>query len=185
MKESAALFREQGYEASTLRQIARMTGIKGGSIYHHFESKQEILFLIMDFTLGKLIDQVEAGVRDKDDPLDKLRAAIGIHMQYHVDNLDNTYVADTEIRSLTPDNHGLIMTKRKHYEKIFKDILTEAVQGRKAAIKNVKLTTFAILQMCTGLSLWFRRGGELTIDDVIDQYYQRIVSGIAFDAEKV
>jgi hypothetical protein len=70
------------------------------------------------------------------------------------------------------------MAKRKHYENIFKNILIEAARAKGAEIMNIKLTTFAALQMCTGLSLWFKKGGELSIDDAIDQYYRLIISFI-------
>ena len=124
-KGAAALFREQGYQASTLRQIASAIGIKGGSIYYHFDSKQDILFQIMDSTLCELTSIVEEGVRKTKDPLKKLYAAIDIHIRYHVDNLDYTYVADTEIKSLNEENLSVIIAKRKRYENIFKEIISE------------------------------------------------------------
>ena len=154
-----------------------MTGIKGGSVYHHFDSKQEILFLIMDSTLSGLTDLVQTAILSKKRPLEKLYEAISAHIQYHVDNLDDTYVADTEIRSLTEENYKKIIAKRKHYENLFKKILTDITKNGKIEI-NPKLATLAILQMCTGLSLWFRRGGDMSIQDITDQYYNLILNGI-------
>jgi len=180
---AASLFRKQGYAAATLRQIASAIGIKSGSIYYHFDSKQDILFQIMDSTLCELTSIVEEGITKIESPLQKLYAAIDTHIRYHIDNLDYTYAADTEIRSLNEENLKIIIAKRKRYENIFKEIIIEVTTNSTTRIINTKLTTLALLQMCTGLSLWFQKDGELSIQDVIDQYYQFVMSGIS-DNEK-
>jgi len=180
---AASLFRKQGYAAATLRQIASAIGIKSGSIYYHFDSKQDILFQIMDSTLCELTSIVEEGITKIESPLQKLYAAIDTHIRYHIDNLDYTYAADTEIRSLNEENLKIIIAKRKRYENIFKEIIIEVTTNSTTRIINTKLTTLALLQMCTGLSLWFQKDGELSIQDVIDQYYQLVLSGMS-DNEK-
>jgi TetR/AcrR family transcriptional regulator, cholesterol catabolism regulator len=178
LNASADLFQRQGYQASTLREIATISGIKGGSVYHHFSSKQEILLRIMDSTMDALIEEVRTGIANKKDPLDQLKVAIGIHMRFHLNHLEATYVTDTELRSLTSENLTLIMKKRKQYEEIFRTILQQALRRKQITMSALKLLSFAVLQMCTGLSLWFRQGGEMTIEEVIEQYYGLIISGL-------
>ena len=68
-REAARLFREKGYSGSTLRRLANRSGVKGGSIYHHYSSKQEILYTIMEQTMTNLINRVQLAIKDESDPL--------------------------------------------------------------------------------------------------------------------
>ena len=178
LKESAFLFREKGYHASTLRSIAKLSGIKGGSVYHHFESKQMILYRIMDGTLKDLTHYVQEGIKGDAPPLVKLRKALYCHTRYHLDYFDDTYVTDTEFRSLEGPNIKAIKARRKAYEAIYIELLKDAVADGEVAVRNVKLIAYAFLQMCTGLSLWFQDGGALTLEEMVDEYCDAIICGV-------
>jgi TetR/AcrR family transcriptional regulator, cholesterol catabolism regulator len=62
LAQAARLFREQGYAATTLRQIAQASGIQAGSIYYHFESKDEILGVVLDAGIAAVSDAVRTRV---------------------------------------------------------------------------------------------------------------------------
>ena len=177
LQEAARLFRQKGYMAATLRELADRSGIKGGSIYHHFSSKQEILHEIMAFTLTNLfaLEEETAGERN---PIEKIRKAIRFHIEYHINNLDETLVADTELRSLTAENYREIIKMRRRYENLFIDILREGVQQEIIKIGDVKLAALAILQMCTGVSYWFKQDGPLSVQEIADGYVDLICWGI-------
>lgn len=170
IREAARLFREKGYMASTLRELAKRSGIQGGSIYHHFTSKQEILYQIMDYTMTNLLFNLKKSIRDEKDPVEKLKKAIRFHIEYHVNNPDETQVTDSEIRSLTKGKYDRIVKQRRNYEKIFIQIIEEGIEQGVIVVNDVKLASIAILQMCTGISYWFNEGGPLTMEEVADEY---------------
>lgn len=178
LREAARLFRENGYMATTLRQLADRAGIKGGSIYHHFGSKQEILFRIMDQTMDNLVDRLSNLIAAVDDPLKKLETAIGFHIRYHVGDADETNVTDVELRSLEPANYDIIVAKRKRYETIFRDIINDGTAGGRMQVPDSGLTCKAVIQMCTSVSLWFRPDGLLSLDEVIERYTDFICWGV-------
>lgn len=178
LDQAAHLFREKGYAASTLRGIAKKCGVKGGSIYYHFSSKQEILYQIMEQVMAELIYRVNEGIKTIVDPVEKIRMAVTIHIKYHVTNLDKTYVTDSEIRSLTVENYKRIIKQRRDYENIFQKILEEGVQVGFMGNIDVKMTAFAILQMCTGVSYWFKEEEPLAVDEIINRYFDFICWGI-------
>lgn len=178
LREAARLFREKGYNASTLRELAKQSGIQGGSVYHHFSSKQEILFQIMDVTMNGLRNNLEESIRGVDDPVEKLRKAIRFHIEYHVVDPDATFVADTELRSLENGNFERIAAKRREYENLFADILKDGVRAGVMTVGNVGLACKGILQMCTGVSLWFKPGGTLTIHEIAENYADFVCHGV-------
>jgi len=178
LAEAAKLFREKSFEAATLRELAKRAGIKGGSVYYHFSSKQEILYNIMDYTLTELTFQLKESIKTETDFAKKFRKAIETHIIYHINNLDMTYVTDSEIRSLTQDYYDLISKKRKRYENVFSEMLEDAIEKGLLNIKNSKLATFAILQMCTGVSYWYKNGGPLGVNDIVEVYFEFVYRGL-------
>ena len=170
LREAACLFREKGYMASTLRELAKRSGVQGGSIYHHFSSKQEILYQIMDYTMTNLLFNLKESIKREKDPVEKLKKAIRFHIEYHVKNPDETNVTDSEIRSLMKGKYDRIVRKRRNYEKIFRQILEEGIKSGVMVVNDIKLVTIAILQMCTGISYWFKENGYLTMEEIADEY---------------
>lgn len=178
LREATRLFREKGYRSSTLRELAKRSGVQGGSIYHHFSSKEEILFEIMNHTMTELILGLREVLKGLHDPVEKLHNATRFHIEYHINNLDETYVSDAELRSLTKAKHDSIMTQRRDYETIFVRILEEGIRQGVMNIDNVKLASMAMLQMCTGVSYWFRKDGPLNIHEIADVYVNFICYGV-------
>ncbi len=178
LQQAARLFREKGYMATTLRELAEKSGVKGGSIYHHFSSKQEILFQIMGNTLDTLINRLTDVLSDLEDPVEKLKKAIAFHIEFHVADSDETNVTDIELRSLDRENYDIIVGKRRLYEDIFLRILGEGVRNQAMNINDVKLTCMAIIQMCTSVSFWFRADGPLSLNDIVDRYVDLICWGV-------
>jgi len=178
LTEAARLFRAKSYEAATLRELAGRSGIKGGSVYYHFSSKQEILFNIMSFTMSELMFLLKEAIKNEKDVITKLRKVIETHIVYHINNLEMTYVTDSEIRSLVKENLHFVIRMRKKYEKLFANILDEGVREGVFHIRDTKITAFAILQMCTGVSYWYKAGGALKVDDVVAIYFKFAYAGV-------
>ena len=177
-KEAARLFKEKGYNSSTLRGLADKVGIKGGSIYHHYSSKQEILYHIMEYTMTNLLDGVQLAIDDETGPMEKLRNAITFHIEYHTIDTDETFVTDTELRSLSAENKNKIIQMRNAYEKIYRDILQEGTATDTMRIDNIRTTSRALLQMCTGISYWFNPKGEHSISQIAENYVELFLWGI-------
>ena len=178
LRQAAKMFHERGYMASTLRQLAERCGIQGASIYHHFSSKQEILFEIMDYTMTTLIEMLKETIDGVEDPLKKLDRAIRFHIHYHIENPYITHVTDAEIRSLTAEYLEQIIRKRREYERFFHRMLSEGVAAGLIKVDNIPLTRITILQMCTGVTTWFREDGPLTVDQVAEAYIEFIRWGV-------
>ncbi|MCF8061846.1 MAG: TetR/AcrR family transcriptional regulator [Deltaproteobacteria bacterium] len=178
LQEAARLFREKGYRASTLRELARRSGVKGGSIYYHFASKQEILYRIMDETMNNLLQGLEHEIREEQDPVHRLNRGIEFHIRYHLENQDETHVADTELINLGDDHRRRIVGKRAEYERTFSGILEEGTREGVMGVGNTKLASIAVLQMCTGIPYWFNEEGPLSVDEVVAQYIDFVFWGV-------
>jgi len=178
LHEAARLFREKGYRSATLRELARRSGVKGGSIYHHFASKQEILYRIMDKTMTHLLHGLAQEIRGTSDPVEGLRRAIAFHIRYHLANRNETHVTDTELKNLENEYFEEVVQKRRAYERMLMNVLEEGTRTGHMSVENVKLTSIAVLQMCTGVPSWFNEQGPLSVEDVVGKYVDFICWGV-------
>lgn len=178
LQEAAHYFREKGYSGANLRELARRAGIQGGSIYHHFASKQEILFQLMDNTMSDLVDRLSAILAPLDCPTEQLRQTIRFHIEYHIVGPDETYITDDELRNLETDNYQQIIAKRDLYQQLFEKIITLGKIEQDWQVSDVKLLARAIIQMGAGVARWYQPNGKFSIDQIADQYFALLSKGL-------
>ncbi len=172
------LFAEYGYHAAPLRDIARIAGIQAASIYHHFPNKQALLIEIMQTHLRHLNERLEYILRAYDDPLQRLHEAIANHIQLHTSYKAEFFIIDTELRALEDDQRGPIIALRDTYDTLIQELLRDGMERGVFRKSDVKVTSYAIIAMCTEVAVWLRPGGRLTVQQVIEIYSQMITHGL-------
>ena len=178
LQEAAHLFREKGYPGANLRELARRAGIQGGSIYHHFASKQEILFQLMDHTMTDMIERLNERLALLRTPSEKLREAINFHVEYHVQGPDQTYITDEELRNLTPENYLKVVAKRDRYQKIIEEVMSAGKVEEGWQLDEPKLYTRALIKMCAGVANWFKPDGSLSVKQICEAYLNLFRNGL-------
>jgi AcrR family transcriptional regulator len=172
------LFAEYGYHAAPLRDIARITGIQAASIYYHYANKEALLVEIMETHMRQLNANLERILHEQRDPLIRLHQAITNHIRLHTTYKSEFFIIDTEIRALEGDNRRYILSMRDHYESLLQDLLRDGMERGVFRESDVKVSSYAIIAMCTEVSTWFRPSGRLTVQEVIDMYSQMITQGL-------
>lgn len=178
LQEAARLFREKGYLAANLRELASRAGIQGGSIYHHFASKQEILFQVMDDTMSDMIAQLTERLNGAETPAERLRRMMLFHIEYVVTGSDRTYITDDELRNLEPENYRQVVAKRDRYQRIIENILADGRDLEGWSVDDAKLFTRAVIKICAGVASWFRVEGDLEIRQIADAYVKLVCHGL-------
>ena len=172
------LFAKYGYHAAPLRDIARIAGIQAASIYYHYASKQALLVEIMETHMQRLNANLERILREQNDPQQRLRAAIANHIRLHTSYKAEFFIIDTEIRALEGENRTRIIALRDHYEFLLQELLRDGMQQGIFRQSDVKVSSYAIIAMCTEVATWFRPNGRLSVQQVIDSYTQMITQGL-------
>jgi AcrR family transcriptional regulator len=179
------LFARYGYHAAPLRDIAQIAGIQAASIYHHYPNKQALLVEIMETYMQRLNTSLEHILQEYDTPLQRLHEAIANHIRLHTTYKDEFFIVDTEMRALESENHRYILTLRDTYEKLLQEILQEGMESHVFRQNDVKVTSYAIIAMCTEVATWFRPDGRLSVQQVISMYRQIIAEGLLLASEPV
>ena len=172
------LFAEYGYHAAPLRNIARMAGIQAASIYYHYANKEALLVEIMETHMQQLNANLDRIVREQSDPQKRLYDAIANHIRLHTSYKAEFFIIDTEIRALEGDHRRYILSLRDRYEFLLQELLRDGMERGVFRQSDVKVSSYAIIAMCTEVATWFRPNGRLSVQQVIDLYSQMITQGL-------
>src|SRR5436305_1967270 len=107
LRTAARLFQQRGYDATSMNDVAAALKLSKGGLYHHFQSKDEILFEIMNHAMEMTQERVIAPVLEIADPIERLRALIRLHIEVVLSSRDR------EITVMLHENHPLPPTLRK------------------------------------------------------------------------
>lgn len=170
LREAARLFRDKGYERTTVRDLAAAVGIQSGSLFHHFRTKEEILKAVMVETIRLNTAVMRAAVSAADTNREKLRALISAELEsINGQTGEAMAVLVYEWRSLSESSRKEVLKLRDIYESLWLEVL-RALKDEGALVAD----PFVVRRMLTGaLSwtvTWYRpeRGG-LTREGLTDQ----------------
>jgi AcrR family transcriptional regulator len=162
----AQIFRDRGFDATSVSDVARALGLTKAGLYHHFESKEALLFEIMMFGLDKVRDEVIVPVRAIRDPEERLRQLILRHGRIITRGQGAVAHLGDEIRALPPAARRQIEHRMRIYFDLVRDTLSELKADGRLRDVDLTVATFSLIGMILWLPRWFRQDGRLTQDQV-------------------
>ncbi|MER9299730.1 TetR/AcrR family transcriptional regulator [Mesorhizobium sp. M0621] len=159
-----------GYEAMSMRQLAAEVGVQAAALYRYFPTKEELLFTLMREHMEGLTEAWEAAKPADAGPIRRLSAYVENHITFHIERRHATHVSNMELRSLSPERLTQILRMRTAYEKELRAILRDGVEADVFSVDDTGLTAMALIQMMTGVIVWFRPGERLSIGEVTATY---------------
>lgn len=175
LSAAAHLFRDKGFDRTTVRDIAAAVGIQSGSIFHHFKSKEEILYAVMEEVIHFNTARLQAAVAGESTAEGQLRALIRAELQAIVgDTSEAMTVMVTEWRCLSEEKQRKALALRSIYEQLWLDALS-ALHEQGA----MKTDPFIMRRLLTGMTgwtpNWFDRDGPLSLDGLADIMLARVI----------
>lgn len=171
VREAAlSLIARQGYEAVSMRQLAGEVGVQAAALYRYYPTKEELLHSLMLEHMEKLASGWQAVAPHEQSPIVRLAAFVRHHVAFHIQRRHSTHVSNMELRSLSPERLTHILKLRSTYEKNLRQILRDGADSGVFAVDDVQLTAMAIIQMITGVIVWFRPDERLSVAEVTETY---------------
>lgn len=164
------LLSEHGYEGMNLRLLAGKVGLQASSLYNYIDSKQQLLFWLCEETTGALAIELEHTLKGVEDSTERLRKFVAFHLSYHILNRKQASVLQMEIRSLTAKNYQAITKLQRLYTDKVRSIVDDGVADGSFKVADSEIATFALVQMLTAVTRWYRPQGRLTLDDLVEIY---------------
>lgn len=168
VEAAVGLFFRQGYQATTLRQIADEVGVQVGSLYNYISSKEQLLHDIMRRIMVDLVEGVRAELDGVDDPLERIERFMRHSIRFHGERQEETFIGNTELRSLSPELRTSIVDLRDEYESLLRSALVDASAAGQINVHDPQLATFAGLAVCSHVATWYQPGGRRDIDEIAD-----------------
>lgn len=165
LRAAARLFVEKGFDATTTRDIAEAVGMRAGSPFYHFRSKQELLKAAMIGGLETGAERLRAACADIADPEARLRAMVRAHLGNLLENECPAPMLLGETRALEAADRAEIAAAFDRYQHPWQTTLDALAASGKLASSAppVRLLLFGMLNWTPQ---WYRSDGPLTLDQL-------------------
>lgn len=175
LSAAARLFREKGFDRTTVRDIAREVGIQSGSLFHHFASKEDILYAVMEEVIRFNTDRLRGLVEAAGTPTDRLRALIrGELLSIVGDTREAMIVLVDEWRCLSAQKQQSALALRSIYEQLWLDVLAE-LREQGAFSTDPFIMRRLLNGMTSWTANWYDARGSLDLDGLTEIILERIV----------
>lgn len=171
-----------GFEGMNLRMLADEIGVKAGSFYNHIESKEQLLHTLLRDTMRELMAGIDAALAGAAGPADALRRFVAFHIEFHAVRRDQVFIGNAELRSLSAAHRREIVALRDAYEQRLAAILRAGERTGVFAPGDVRVATYALIAMLSGVCTWYRAGGRLSVGQLVRQYTRLAVGAVTAPA---
>lgn len=156
ISKAARLFREKGYSATSMRDLAEHVGVEAASLYNHIKSKAEILQEICFKTANQFMSHITELELSDQKSIAKVESILRFHISQMVNHYEEVYVMDREWKHLTDPYLSNMQAQRRSYRQRIAAIIEEGI--RKGEIKNIDAPTAVLIMLhaVSGIESWHR-----------------------------
>ena len=178
LKSSAKIFAEKGFHRTSIRDIARATGMSLAGLYYYFRTKEELLFLIQEQCFLTLLQRWEKTADPKTDVRARISAFAENHLGFFLHNMHEMKVMAHEDESLTGEFQEKILLLKRRYVKILTDLIEElrGQEGGKAV--DLRTVTFSLFGMMNWIYTWYHPRRDLPLPELIEQMLRIYFFGV-------
>ena len=169
---ASSLFRDRGYAATSVRDIAAALDIRGASIYAHVTSKEDVLYALVDRAALAFENAAAVALEQtaRRDAAARLSALVRRHVDVIASDPELASVFVTEWRHLGGARRAAILARRDAYEALFRDVIVDGMATGEFASTDPALAATFVLTALNGLAGWYRPDGRLARDRIADHY---------------
>jgi AcrR family transcriptional regulator len=177
MTAAADLFRQRGYRATTLEEIARTVGVSKPTLYGSFRSKEDLLTAIFHRAMSLFERDLTAIRTSGDDPAEQLRRVIRFHVGAVIAERSFLAVFFSEEANLPPRLSRAIRRRKARYDRTVRAIIEAGVRNGSLRTANPRLLVFALLGMANWVYQWYDPVGAWDADAIADGFIALAESG--------
>ena len=178
LRTAADLFRERGYRATTLDDIAARLGMSKASLYTYFHAKEEMLAAISRQTIAAFTRELSLVLRSDLAPEDKLRRVVRDHVRFVIANRSFLTVFFSEEANLPPRLARALAAQKDRYDKGVESIVVEG--ARRGVFRDVppRLVVFGLLGMLNWLYKWYDPRGRWGAEEISAGFLSLVEGGL-------
>ena len=170
-------FRDKGYHATTLENIADLLGVRKAALYHYFPEKEAILYACHQEGLAEVHLHVAEATARYPKASERLAHLIREHVRVMTDTLEGSSLA-FEVTALAPEHQAVVIAARDRYERALRDAIVQGVADGEFRDLNPKIPVFAILGAINWIARWYRPEGPLHAAELGTQFAEHLIGGL-------
>lgn len=178
IEKASKLFREKGFGAASMRDLAEHVGVEAASLYNHITSKSEILQTICFKVANEFMSNLEAVEVSHHTTLKKMESIIRLHIRMMLVQYEFVYIADHEWRHLPEPYLSNFLNQRRNYRKRLGDIIEDGIS--KGEIKPIESYTavLVILSAISGIDSWQRSRKSTSAEALETNMVKFLIEGL-------
>lgn len=170
LQAAGDLFSQKGYHATSMRDLAKAVRLEGGSLYAHIESKEELLFEIVNQAADAFTQMAEQIPEHL--PLEeRFRLLVLGHLQVIVRQLPHATVFFHEWKFLSSVLQERILQRRDKYESYFRKLIQQGIEAKTFKVEDPSIAAVFMLSALNWTYHWYRPGGPLSLEQLAQQYH--------------
>lgn len=178
LKASAKLFREKGYKAASMRDLAVKVGVEAASLYNHIRSKAELLHDICFNVANVFFEHINMVEATDATPIAKLETLIRFHIQQMINDFEEVYVSDREWRYLDDPYLSNFQNQRRSYRKRFASIIQSGIEQGQINKIDSSTAVLVILHAISGIDSWHRSTHKVSGEELEENIVTILIEGL-------
>ncbi|MFA5904109.1 MAG: TetR/AcrR family transcriptional regulator [Desulfobacula sp.] len=186
MAKARTLFGMKGYHNTTVKEIALAYGCESANIYNFFLSKEEILFEILGQEMEAFVSSIRVIENDETtDPVLQLKTIFACHGKLTMGKMRTSQVLfDGSLSCLNKKHQRIIIEKRDEYDKLLRLVIKRGIDAGIFETTDVKMASFTIASIIVRARVWYKPGGTLSADEIIEALFLFALKALGCRDEK-
>ena len=176
--KAAEIFHAQGFDATSMSNIAAAVDLTKAGLYYYIESKEDLLYAIMNYAMEKLETMVIEPSRKFEDPVERLKSIIARHARLLTEGNKSITILTDEIEGLKPEHRKQILERKRVYMEFVRDTLEALRAAGKLRDVNSTVATFSLFGTLLWLPRWYDPEGPLNHDQIVEEITNIATGGL-------
>ena len=178
IEKASKLFREKGFGAASMRDLAENVGVEAASLYNHIQSKSDILQAICFKVANDFLSHLEAVQSSPESTLKKLERIIRFHIHMMMEQYEFVYISDHEWRHLPEPYLSNFLNQRRNYRRSLSALLAEGIECGEMKDIEPYVAVLTLLSAISGIESWHRSRKTIAATVLEDNMVKYLIEGL-------
>jgi len=176
--KAAALFREKGFKAASMRDLAEAVGVEAASLYNHIKSKSELLHELCFSVANRFMHHIDEVEAEKISAIEKIEKLMRFHINEMVHHYEEVYVSDREWKHLADPYLSNYQNQRRIYRKRFAAIIESGIRNKEIKKIDAPTAVLIMLHAISGIESWHRSKQRISAEELEENMITILVGGL-------
>ena len=178
VRKAATLFREKGYKAASMRDLAEAVGVEAASLYNHIKSKSELLHELVFNVANRFVLKIDEIESEEISSLKKMEKILRLHIVEMIHQYEEVYVSDREWKHLSDPYLSNYQNQRRVYRKRLAAIIEEGIRNKEIKPIDAPTVVLIFLHAVSGIESWHRSTKKISAEELEQNMVAILIDGL-------